>query len=187
MRFFCQTVGDPQESISPVAGREANRAIIEQDECVSSPEMDAHAGRSPSRRTAHGERRTGNGERGTANGERARARARARLGPGTPNPELQTPNPTNLRQGGYERSLRLGRNLPKTPEKKKIEPNAPPKATRKSSIALKTLSSLKSSPAATKPIPRKTRLAPAWRTIWRTLRTFFGVLADDSGQGFQSP
>ena len=61
-------------------------------------------------------------------------------------------------------------------KKKKIEPNAPPKATRKSSIALKTLSSLKSSPAATEPMPRKTRLAPAWRTIWRTLRTFFVVL-----------
>ena len=181
MRFFCQTVGDPWESISPVAGREANRAIIEQDECVSSPEMDAHAGRSPSRRRANGKRETANGERRTANEHDWGPELR------TPNAKLRTPNPTNLRQGGYERSLRLGRNLPKTPEKKKIEPNAPPKATRKSSIALKTLSSLKSSPAATKPIPRKTRLAPAWRTIWRTLRTFFGVLADDSGQGFQSP
>src|SRR6516162_2195406 len=43
--FFCQNGREPHEPIS-LAGREANRAVIEQ-ECASPPAMDAIAGRFP--------------------------------------------------------------------------------------------------------------------------------------------
>jgi len=142
----------------------------------------------------HGERRTANGARGTGNGERRTANEHEHEHEHEHDwgPELRTPNskpqtPPTYGRVGMNGPFALAEICRRHRKKKKIEPNAPPKATRKSRIALKTLSSLKSSPAATEPMPRKTRLAPAWRTIWRTLRTFFGVLADDSGQGFQSP
>jgi len=122
MLFFVKTQKNHCESISLVASREANRALIEQDECASLPGMDAIAGRLPGGRPLVG-----------ALKDRRQK-----------NPELETRNPKPYHYGnvGMNGPFGLEEMCRRHRKKKKIEPNAPARANRKSRIALGMLSSL---------------------------------------------
>jgi len=134
--FFVKTQKDHCESISLVASREANRALIQQDDALRSQEWmplpaDFQEGARPV--GALKDRRQNSEDRSQKSEVGSRK-----------NPELQTRNPKPHHYGnvGMNGPFGLEEMCRRHRKKKKIEPNAPARATRKSRIALGMLSSL---------------------------------------------